>query len=385
MTTAIRLIPLAAVLFALPCPAPACSLCGPGFRNQSTLRSEIAAARVVLVGAVTDGRLAPAPGRPGEGSSDLRIARILKDDPLLADKKQAVISRYLPVLDPKAPPQFVVFGREQNGKLDLYHGREVKSEAVVAYLEGAGRLQGQDQVKALLYFFNFLDHADGTIAADAFLEFARSNDKDIGEVARQLPAARLRQLLENPQTPPERLGLFAFLLSAAGTDRDADLLKSMIERPNERTINALEGLLSGYINLRPRAGWDLTRSLLADGKKQFNQRFPAICAVRFHHAWKPTESRAEILRCLEVMIPDGEIADFAIDDLRKWQTWDLTPLVLAQYGKKTHDAPIVRRTIVRYALCCPRPEARQFITELRRRDADLVRELEEALEFDKEK
>ena len=60
--------------------------------------------------------------------------------------------------------------------------------------------------------------------------------------------------------------------------------------------------------------------------------------------------------------------------------WDLTAKVLAQYGRPTHDTPIVRRTIIRYALCCPQPEARQFIANLRRLDPELVRELEEGLE-----
>ena len=33
--------------------------------------------------------------------------------------------------------------------------------------------------------------------------------------------AKLRRLMENPKTPPERLGLFAFLLSAAGDGKDS--------------------------------------------------------------------------------------------------------------------------------------------------------------------
>ena len=44
------------------------------------------------------------------------------------------------------------------------------------------------------------------------------------------------------------------------------------------------------------------------------------------------------------------LADQAIEDLRRWGYWDLTTDVLAQYSKPTHAAPIVRRSIVRYAL-----------------------------------
>jgi hypothetical protein len=158
----------------------------------------------------------------------------------------------------------------------------------------------------------------------------------------------------------------------------------MIVRPTERTSMALDGLLSGYINLRPREGWDLAVSILGDGKKSFTQRFSVARALRFYHAWKPAETKVQVLRGLAAMIPDGEVADLAIDDLRLWKLWDLTPLVLAQYGKRSHDAPIVRRTILRYALSCPLPEAKRLVDDVRRRDPGLIRDLEESLEADRQ-
>ena len=78
------------------------------------------------------------------------------------------------------------------------------------------------------------------------------------------------------------------------------------------------------------------------------------------------------------------MADLAVEDLRQWREWGLTAEVLAQYGKPTHAAPMVRRAIVRYVLTCPRPEARQFSEQLRRTDPQLLREVEESLEFEKE-
>ena len=46
-------------------------------------------------------------------------------------------------------------------------------------------------------------------------------------------------------------------------------------------------------------------------------------------------------------------------------------------AKASHAAPIVRRTILRYALSCPRtPESTQFLATVRRQDPALVRELE---------
>ena len=77
------------------------------------------------------------------------------------------------------------------------------------------------------------------------------------------------------------------------------------------------------------------------------------------------------------------MADLAVEDLRRWGLWELTPKVLAQYGKPTHSSPIVRRSIVRYALCCPNPEARRFVETTRQQQRELVEDVEDSLQFER--
>ena len=363
-----------------PGPAPACSLCG-SLATRQTLRQEMEPAKLVLYGMLANPRFDNRPGAPpGAGMTEFHITRVLRTDPALGDRKTLVIPQYLPVLDAKDPPKFVVFCKVAGGKLEPYSGRAVKSEALLKYLIGALAVQGKDRTQTLLYYFAFLDDADESIAADAFLEFARSTDQEVAAIAPRLPSDRLRRLLQDPKTPAERISLYAFLLGTAGTERDAELLRAMITRPTERTAAALDGLLSGYIHRKPREGWDLAVAILGNSKRPFSERFAAARTLRFFHNCQPVETRPQVLRGLAVMLADGEVADLAVEDLRRWKLWDLTAKVLAQYGRPTHDTPIVRRTIIRYALCCPQPEARQFIAELRRRDPGLVRELEEGLE-----
>jgi hypothetical protein len=364
---------------ALPCPAPACSLCG-GL-NQLTLRQEMDRARMVLYGTLSNPRL----GADGQaGTTDFRVLKVLKYDPVLGERKGIQLNRYLPVLDPRDPPRFVVFCDVVNGKIDPYRGRAVRGGAVLDYLEGAGAVRGKDRVQALLYYFPFLTTEDQVVADDAFLEFARSTDQEIGEVGRRLAPEQLRRLVQDPRTPTSRLGLFAFMLGACGDARDAALLRTMIERPTDRTAGALDGLLCGYISLRPADGWDLVARALADGRRPITERLAVSRTLRFFHSWKPAESRAHVLRGLGVMVADGDLADLAVEDLRRWKVWDLTDAVLAQYGKASHAAPIVKRTIGRYALCCPLPQARRFVQELRRQDPGMVRDLEEALSFEQQ-
>jgi hypothetical protein len=376
-----------AFALALPCPAPACSLCDSSFRMQTTFRQELEDAKVVLFGTIGNPQFIKRPGMPpGAGTTEFHVLRVLKDDPARGGRNQLEINKYLPVTDPAAPPLYLVFCSVADGQLNPYHGRPLKSNAVLPYLAGVMEVKSKDVGQRMLFYFKYLDNDDPVVSQDAFLEFARCGDKEISDVAKHLPAAKLRTFLQDPKTPTERLGLFAFLLGASGADKDAaGLLRKMIEHPTDRTSNALDGLLSGYIFLEPHQGWELAASILGDPKKPYLQRLAVSRSVRFYQSSKPVEYKKEILRCLNTMLRDGEVADLAIDDLRQWKMWDLTKEILAEFGRPSHDSPLVRRGIVRYALCCPRPEAGQFVAALRQRDPELVRELEEALEFEKGK
>ncbi len=371
------LVVFALVLLALPSPAPACSLCGGAFNPQKTLRQDWEKAKLVLYGTVANPRFSVV-GK-GTGTTDFIIEKVLKADPFLGDTKVITLNRYVPVVDPKNPPQFVVFCDIAEGKLDPYTGRSVRSPALLDYLKGIESLKGKDTSQVLQFLYQYLDHEDETLANDAFVEFVRSNDADIGKAAKTLAPEKLRGLVQNPKVGFERLSLFAFLLGACGKEQDAALLRSMIDRPTERTTKALDGILGGYINLQPRAGWELARKILADKKLPFPPRYAVVRTLRFYYGWKPAESKLEVLRGLDSLIEDGEMADLAVEDLRQWRVWDLTGKVLAQYGKPSHNAPIIKRTIIRYALCCPLPEARQFVDGVRRQDPNTVRDLEEGL------
>jgi hypothetical protein len=362
---------------ALPSPSPACSLCGGSLNQQKTIRQDWEKAKLVLVGTAANPRFS-ADGK-GTGTTDFNIEKTLKDDPFLGKTKVIILNRYIPVVDAKNPPRFVVFCDIFQGKLDPFTGRSVRSPALLDYLKGIEALKGKEKAEFLRFLFQYLDHEDEALANDAFIEFVRSSDADIGKAAKTLAPEKLRVLVQNPKVSPERLSLYAFLLGICGKEQDAVLLRSMIDRPTERTTTALDGILGGYINLKPREGWELARKILADKKLPFPPRYAAVRTLRFYHGWKPAESKTEILRGFDSLIEDGEMADLAVEDLRQWQTWDLTGKVLAQFGKPSHNAPIIRRTIIRYALCCPLPAARQFVETVRRQDPNTVRDLEEGL------
>jgi hypothetical protein len=367
-------------------PLPACSLCTSPLRRE-TLGAELDRADLVLFGYAANPKLNVQAGAlPGAGSTDFTIERIVKSDGNLNQKK-LTLERYVPVLDPKDPPRFLLFcnmnAKAAGAKLDPFLGRQTKSAAVVDYLEHARAERARGKAAALLYYAKFLDHPDDVIAEDAFLEYARSTDQDVGQVAKQLDPAQLRGLLQRPRLDPDRISLFAFLLGNCGEPKDADFLRQRITESKGDDLRSLDGLLGGYLAMRPHEGWKLTQDILHDRAAGFLKKYAALRAVRLYMGWKPAETKASMLVTYRLVVADGETADLAIEDLRRWKIWDLTTLILAQYRKASHDAPIVKRGILRYALCCPFPEAHQFLDRARAQEPALVKDLTDSLEFER--
>jgi hypothetical protein len=369
------------LLASLPCPAPACTLCGGNPATTATIRQDLGPARMVLYGTVADSRMIG-----NGGTTDLKIDRVLRSDPFLGDKKVITLPRFVPN-DKRNPTKLLVFCDIAQGKLDPFRGIPVQSPALVDYVKGVIELDPKDRNAALVYFFRYLDHADPVVANDAFVEFAKANDAEIGQVARRLDAEKLRKLIQDPQTPAARLSLFTFLLGSCGTERDAAYLKGIIENPTGRTANALDGALAGYIQLQPRAGWEAVANILRDDKRGLTPRLQALSAVRFHRAWRGKDVEREVYRSLEATLADPLIADKGAEYLREWQLWDLTDRVLGLWDKKGFDSPIFRRSVVRYALTCPKTDAARFLERLKsQKDGkEMVQEVEESLQADKVK
>src|SRR5262249_4806353 len=198
---------LIALIAVVPSHVRACSLCIGNIQSTLTLRQEasLGSARIILFGSVQKSDFM-------RGTSELRILNVLRSDPFLGNAKSIELPRPLPVLDPKDPPKFLVFCDVFKNKLDPYRGVPVRSAEAVQYVKGALALDAREHTRALLYYFDYLEHADKKIGEDAFLEFAKSTDQEIGQIAPKLSAAKLRAWLKDAQTPDYRLSMYAFLL-----------------------------------------------------------------------------------------------------------------------------------------------------------------------------
>ena len=146
----------------------------------------------------------------------------------------------------------------------------------------------------------------------------------------------------------------------------------------------VDAILASYVMLEKKAGWEFTRELLASPKNDFLLRYAALRAVRFFVDYRAdVVSKKEAVAAVVPLLDQSDIADLAIEDLRKWQQWHLAERILALQKKKSHwEIPILRRTVLRYALCCPGPETARFVEQVRKRDPELVQDMQELLRLE---
>ncbi len=355
----------------------ACNLCDPSSRNLQTLRQEARTAKFVVAGQLANPRLVG-----DNGFTDLVVDEVVKDHATRGKQKSLTLPRWSPV-DPKNPPRMLVFFDVYEGKLDPFRGLTLRGTGVPKYLREALEVDDRDRTKLLLYYSKHFEDPDPEVAADAFLEFAKATDQEVGAVGPKLDAARLRKLIADPKTPADRLGLFAFLLGSCGSKSDVTVLSALIDRRDERGSAALSGALGGLIELKPADGWRQTTAILDDAKRGYNDKLAVLGTLRFFEAYKPKEHRPAILAGMSAVIARGDMADMAIEDLRRWQWWDLTRHVTAQYDKESHAAPLVRNAILRYAFTCPDADATAFAKAIRLADPARAREIDEALAFER--
>jgi hypothetical protein len=180
------------------------------------------------------------------------------------------------------------------------------------------------------------------------------------------------------------------MLGHCGKDQDAQLLRKMLDDPEHRASSGVDGLLAGYIMLRPKEGWTYLYDLMKDPSKEFTLRYAGLRTIRFFYDSRPDLiERKQMIEGTAVLLDQSDIADLAIEDLRKWHEWELSGRVLGLFGKKSHDIPIIRRSILRYALGylgdAKNPKegpVAKFVAELRMKDPQMVKDAEELLKLE---
>lgn len=363
---------VAMLLIALP--AVACSVCGGSWQSKTTLREWHSQSKAAVTGTLKN----PKPNTSGTGgTTEFHFVKTLKTAGIVEKKTGVTIPQYFPVIGDTSP-DYLFFFDEVNGTATVTNGVP-SSAAVVDYLTAAAKLDPKDPVATLTFYFKHLDAADPTVAADAFLEFAKAPDADILKSKAGFEPAKLATLLNDPKTPDHRVGMFAALLGVCGEAKHATVFSSLLKEPlPERVRDNLAGVLTGYVFLDPKAGWAVIRGILTDKNAAFDRKFVPLTAVRFLQLARPKETKDEILTVYAALIADADFADLVIEDLRRWGWWDLSADVFAAWAKPTGEVREVKKAIVRYALTCQSDDAKRFLASARQSDAKLVAQVEQS-------
>ena len=139
-------------------------------------------------------------------------------------------------------------------------------------------------------------------------------------MAKEVPADSVAKWLQDPSTPAFRLGLYGSMLGHSGKPEYAALLRKMLDDPQKQTASGIDGMMAGYVLLKPKEGWEYVRGILKDPSKQFLLRYAALRAVRFFWDTRPDViDKKEQVDALCLLLDQSDIADLAIEDLRKWK------------------------------------------------------------------
>jgi hypothetical protein len=142
--------------------------------------------------------------------------------------------------------------------------------------------------------------------------------------------------------------------------------------------------------LEPQKGWAFVQDVVKQNERPFLVRYAGLQTMRFLRESRPdlvnakdeADGKNQIVKAVASILAIQDMCDFAIEDLRKWQRWEYCDQILAMQGQKNFSTPIIRKSILRYALQCPTPAARKFVEAERVRDAEYVDETRELLELE---
>ncbi len=380
----------------------ACPFCS---AQGQTLAGELASADMIVVATVLSAERDEKDFT--KSRTKLRIDKTVKPHPAFEKETEITVPRYIPTEKGKAPPQLLlfcyvntdttdaavsavasvaaVFPKYRNATIDAYRGDEIRAKSKLPdYLEEARKLQGSPLQDRLLFYFKHLEDDDLFISSDAYMEFGNADYKDVKELAKKLPADTLVKWLKDANTPPSRYGLYGMLLGHCGKAEHAATLKKLVVEPDNAFSLGLDGMLAGYVLLDPKDGWEVLSNIAADRKREFTTRYAALRTVRFFHDSRPDVASADkVLAAMKSLAEQDDIADIAIDDLRKWQQWDQTEYILGLAGKESHSDPLVKRAILKYAIVASKngsKPAGEYVEAVRKVKPQVVSDAEALIE-----
>jgi hypothetical protein len=226
----------------------------------------------------------------------------------------------------------------------------------------------------LVFFQDYLEDRDETLARDAYDEFAKAPYADVLALAPRMHHDQLIGWVKSPEIPVSRRRLYLTMIGAMGDPQDTAVLEEMIKSKDRQTKGALDALVAAYLTIKGPAGMPLVEDLfLRNQDAEYTDTYATIMALRFHGTEEKIIPRERLLQGLKLMLDRPKLADLVIPDLARWEDWTVIDRLVELFKTSDEESSWVRVPVINYLRACPKPEAAAKIDELAKIDPDAIK------------
>ncbi len=232
----------------------------------------------------------------------------------------------------------------------------------------------KDGPERLVFFQDYLEDKDETLARDAYDEFAKAPYSEVLGLAPRMHHEKLLEWIQSTEIPVSRRRLYLTMLGAAGDQKDIPVLEEMIKSKDRQTKGALDALVASYLTLKGPEGMPLVEDLFLKNKDaEYTDTYATIMALRFHGTEEKIISKDRLLVGLRMMLDRPQLADLVIPDLARWEDWSVMDRLVELFKTSDEESSWVRVPVINYLRACPQPEAKQKIDELAKIDPESIK------------
>jgi hypothetical protein len=246
------------------------------------------------------------------------------------------------------------------------------SDRVFKYLSDIQTLPEKGPER-LVFFQNFFEDKESVLAFDAYDEFAQAPYEDLIAMKDQMDRDKIIGWIEDPETSVSRRRLYFTMLGVCGKPEDTKLLEELINSGSRKKRAGLDALIACYLTLKGEDGVDLIeKTFLEDQEVDYVDTLAAVSALRFHGTEVELIPKKRIVVAIRHLLDRPKMADMIIPDLARWKDWSVMERLVQMFKDADSDSNWLRVPVITYLRACPKPEAKQYIEELRKIDPESV-------------
>jgi hypothetical protein len=239
----------------------------------------------------------------------------------------------------------------------------------------------------LIWQFEYIGHSADELAADAMFEYRHMADlKRFAQIRHAFDAVKLRKWLEHAATADtvfqlRRIELYATLLGFCGTKEDGIWLQRLCADP--KLEMALPGLLTGCCLLAPEEGLKQLDAQINPPQRHFGRSHTALTVAEDLLQNAPLVPRKPILEAMKKALKDPDLAMRVLTIARRVKEWTFLEEAKALYDKPGDKDSHLICAMIRFAIDCPGPQAKQFLQRLKEDHPLQFQQAEKDLSFEK--